>query len=47
MLLLAATVSVVAAEKVDSSSLQGKVLLGYQGWFNCPGDGSPGKNRRS
>ncbi len=28
------------AERVDASSLDKKVLLGYQGWFNCPGDGS-------
>ena len=36
-----------AAERVDPSTLQGKVLLGYQGWFNCPGDGSPHNNWRS
>lgn len=27
-----------AAEPVDASSLRGKVLCGYQGWFRCPGD---------
>ncbi|HWH69939.1 MAG TPA: Ig-like domain-containing protein, partial [Candidatus Sulfotelmatobacter sp.] len=26
---------------VDPSTLTGKMLLGYQGWFACPGDGSP------
>ncbi len=26
--------------QVDASLLDNKVLLGYQGWFNCPGDGS-------
>jgi hypothetical protein len=35
------------ADKVDASTLNNKVLLGYQGWFNCPGDGSPHNNWRS
>jgi hypothetical protein len=27
-----------AADVVDASSIRGKVLCGYQGWFRCPGD---------
>jgi len=28
------------AGMVDPSTLTGKLLMGYQGWFACPGDGS-------
>ncbi|GIW97598.1 MAG: hypothetical protein KatS3mg111_0931 [Pirellulaceae bacterium] len=28
------------ASGVDTSTLNGKVLVGYQGWFNCQGDGA-------
>jgi uncharacterized protein (TIGR03437 family) len=33
-----------AAGGVDPSTLTGKVLLGYQGWFRCPGGGPSGTN---
>lgn len=29
-----------AGEKVDFSTLENKVLFGYQGWFDCPAPGS-------
>jgi len=30
-----------SAPAVDATTLDGKVLFGYQGWFGCPQDGSP------
>ncbi len=33
--------SVARAPAVDPSTLYGKLIFGYQGWFACPGDGSP------
>lgn len=29
------------AAEVDANTMTGKLLMGYQGWFACPGDGSP------
>ena len=29
------------ADAVDTSTLDRKMLMGYQGWFACPGDGAP------
>lgn len=34
------------AQNPDPSSLEGKVLLGYQGWFRCPGSPEMGTNWR-
>jgi len=28
------------APEVDATTMTGKLLMGYQGWFACPGDGS-------
>lgn len=32
--------AITASDGVDPSTLENKVLIGYQGWFTCPGDGS-------
>lgn len=46
--LLAASRATSATPKVvDFTTLDGKVLLGYQGWFNCPGEGATGRGWRS
>lgn len=37
---LTAIVSTTPAFAADPSRLEGAVLVGYQGWFRCPGDGS-------
>ena len=31
---------VKGADTVDNSTITGKLIMGYQGWFNCPGDGT-------
>src|ERR1039457_4202082 len=36
-----------AADRVDASTLEGKVLFGYQGWFDCPTADGPGSAWRS
>ncbi|MBK7927669.1 MAG: hypothetical protein IPJ98_09280 [Bryobacterales bacterium] len=42
-LLLLAVVG-ARAQNPDPSTLDGKVVLGYQGWFRCPGGGAMGTN---
>ena len=43
LLALLACARIPAADRVDSSTLEGKVLFGYQGWFDCPAtDARPG-----
>lgn len=34
-----------ALKKADPSTIQDKLLVGYQGWFTCAGDGEPGRCR--
>ena len=35
------TATAALAQPVDSTTLDGKVLLGYQGWFDCPSENLP------
>ena len=35
------TVTPLPHTTVDASTMEHKLLMGYQGWFTCPGDGSP------
>ena len=36
----AIAVANVVASDADPTTLEGKLMFGYQGWFGCPGDGS-------
>lgn len=40
VLLMFAGTSARAADRVDPGTLTGKMIVGYQGWFNCPNDGA-------
>jgi hypothetical protein len=37
----ATTLPDAGARVVDPTTLTGKLMMGYQGWFLCPGDGAP------
>ena len=39
-LLLLVPVALAAEARVDASTLTGKIMCGYQGWFACEGDGA-------
>jgi hypothetical protein len=41
-LLITISLSAQAQDIVDATTLTGKYMCGYQGWFQCPGDGSGG-----
>src|SRR5260370_8810319 len=41
-LLLTACAPNTYGQSPPRADLKGAVLVGYQGWFRCPGDGSPG-----
>jgi hypothetical protein len=43
-LALLAVASGANAQSAPHTDLRGSVLVGYQAWFRCPGDGSPGDN---
>lgn len=47
LLLALGTALAAAPGDPDPKTLDKKVLLGYQGWFNCEGDGAPENNWRS
>ena len=38
--ILLLTSALAAPAQVDATTLTGKVMCGYQGWFNCEGDGA-------
>src|SRR5258708_26391036 len=40
-LIIASAPGVASAAAVDASTLDRKLMFGYQGWFGCPEDGSP------
>lgn len=42
--LLMLAIAGARAQNPDPSTLDGKVVLGYQGWFRCPGGGAMGTN---